>query len=431
MSTLSVLVIAFVVFLVINVPIAVCLGLAASLAIIIPGEYSPSAIAQLLYSASDSYALIAIPFFMLAGSLMELGGLSEKLVNFCDAMVGHKLGGFGNVAIICCMIFAAISGSGPATVAALGGILIPAMVRSGYSKGYAAALMATAGSIGIIIPPSIPMIVYGVQAEASVATMFMSGIIPGIVLGIALIVLNTIVCKRNGYLPAPVKKNGKERWDAFVKSIPALLMPVIILGGIYGGIFTPTEAAGVSVIYGFLIGAIIYKRITLKSIPEIMTKAAIGSATVLVIIMGAAVFSYVIQVENVPVLVTEWVTGITTSKFLILLLINIVLLVAGCFLDASSAIIILTPLLMPLSNAVGVNVYHFGIVMVVNLAIGLITPPVGLDLYVGANIAKISLTEVIRGLKWFLVVSIGILILLTYVPQITLLLPNLLGARGV
>lgn len=431
MNTLAILVITLVILLLINVPIAVSLGLAAVLAIIIPGEFPVSVIAQMFFTACDSYSLIAIPFFMLAGSLMELGGISERLINFADACVGHRRGGIGTVAVICCMIFAAISGSGPATVAALGGILIPAMVQARYDDGYAAALMATAGSIGIIIPPSIPMIVYAVQAEVSVSTMFMGGIIPGIIMGIALIILNRAVAKKRQYIGREIPMSRRERWNAFFKAVPALLMPVIILGGIYGGIFTATEAAGVAVVYGFFVGIFIYKDLKLKEIPKIFVKAAVSSASVMFIVMAASIFSYVIIVENVPGMVVEWATGIFESKFAMLVFINILLLIAGCFLDASSAIIILTPLLLPLAKEIGVNAYQFGIMMVFNLAIGLITPPVGLDLFVACNIAKISVSKIVRQLIPLLLVSLLVLLLVTYWPTCSLLLPRLLGANGV
>lgn len=427
----SILAVTFIIFLFTNVPIAVSLGFSALIAIMAVGKLPASLVPQLLYAATDSYSLIAIPFFMLAGSLMETGGLSKRLIDFANECVGSRAGGLGVVAIITSMFFAAISGSGPATVAALGGILIPAMVEANYDKNYSAALMATAGAIGIIIPPSIPMIVYAVQAEVSVGNMFMGGIIPGILFGVLLIVLNFIIAKKHGYGGSKAKATAKEKWIAFKNAFFALLMPVIILGGIYGGIFTPTEAAGVSVIYGFVVGTCIYKELKFKDIPKMLVKAAIGSATVLFIIMGASAFSYVIVSQGVPAKIVAWVMAATSSKFIILLMINILLLIAGCFLDASSAIIVLVPLLLPLAVSVGVNPLHFGIIMVVNLAIGLITPPVGLDLFVACNIAKINVSDIVKGLWALLITTLIALLLITYIPEITLILPRLLGARGV
>ena len=426
----DILAITFVVFLFSNIPIAVSLGFSAIISIMAIGKLPASLVPQLLYAATDSYSLIAIPFFMLAGSLMETGGLSKRLIDFANECVGSRTGGLGVVAIITSMFFAAISGSGPATVAALGGILIPAMVKAGYDTNYAAALMATAGAIGIIIPPSIPMIVYAVQAEVSVGNMFMGGIIPGILFGICLMILNFFIAKKHGYGGSREKATAKEKWIAFKNAFFALLMPVIILGGIYGGIFTPTEAAGVSVIYGFIIGTCVYKELAIKNVPQMLVKAAIGSATVLFIIMGASAFSYVIVSQGVPAKLVAWVMSATSSKFTILLLINILLLIAGCFLDASSAIIVLVPLLLPLAVSIGVNPLHFGIIMVVNLAIGLITPPVGLDLFVACNIAKINISDIVKGLFPLLITTIIALMLITYLPEISLILPRLLGAKG-
>ena len=291
--------------------------------------------------------------------------------------------------------------------------------------------MATAGSIGIIIPPSIPMIVYAVQAEVSVGNIFMGGFIPGIMYGLILIVLNYFIAKKYGYRGVAKERNAKTRLAAFKNAFFALLMPVIILGGIYGGIFTPTEAAGVSVVYGLVVGAFIYRELKLKDVPTMLVKAAIGSATVLFIIMGASAFSYIIVSQGVPRTLVNWVSSVTESKFVILLLINILLLIAGCFLDASSAIIVLVPLLLPLATVVGVNPLHFGIIMVVNLAIGLITPPVGLDLFVACNIAKISISDILRRLLPLLIVSLITLMLITYIPDISLLIPRLMGASGV
>ncbi|WP_125140302.1 TRAP transporter large permease [Clostridium transplantifaecale] len=424
--------VTFVVFLILNVPIAASLGLSAFLALIFEGgRLQPSLVTQLIYSATDSYSLMAIPFFMLAGSLMEVGGLSKRLIEFANACIGHVKGGFGVIAIVTSMFFAAISGSGPATVAALGGILIPAMKEEGYDVRYAAALMATAGAIGIIIPPSVPMIVYAVQAEVSVGNMFMAGFGPGFLIGGLLILVNFFVAKKNNYRGREQKTTAKEKLEAFKNAFFALLMPFIILGGIYGGIFTPTEAAGIAVVYGFVIGMFIYRELRIKDIPTIMVKAAVGSATILFIIMGASAFSYIVVSQGVPAKMAAWVTAATDSKVLILVLINLVLLIAGCFLDASSAIIVLVPLLLPLAKAVGVNAIHFGVIMVVNLAIGLVTPPVGLDLFVACNIAGISVGDIVKKLVVLLLISLLALLLVTYLPEISLFIPRLAGARGV
>ena len=431
MGAIPILGIVLAVLLLLNVPIAISIGLAAAAALLIPGNFPMSVLAQTFYTATDSISLMAIPFFMLAGSLMELGGISQRLIDFAEACVGHRKGGIGTVTVICCMIFAAISGSGPATVAALGGILIPAMMRAKYDAGYASALMATAGGIGIIIPPSIPMIVYAVQAEASVGTMFMTGMVPGLLIGLALIFYNKYEAKKHGFVGNEEPLPRKERVRKMITAIPALMMPVIILGGIYTGVCTATEAAGVSVLYGFIVGKFIYRDLKWKDIPEILVKASVSSATIMFIIMCAAIFSYVIVANSLPQAVVAWTQATVNNKYVILLAINILLLIAGCFLDASSAIIILTPLMLPLVQQYGINVYHFGIIVVFNLAIGLITPPVGLDLFVACNISKIGVSQLVKRLWGCLIISLIVLFLITYVPIIPLSLPRLFGAAGV
>lgn len=431
MNIVLLLCIIFVILLVFNVPIAVSIGVASTVAILVSGVYPIETVPQMLFTAVDSFSLLAVPFFMLAGSLMAGGGISERLINFADACVGHRKGGIGTVTIICCMIFAAISGSGPATVAALGAILIPAMSSAKYDKGYSSSLMATAGSIGIIIPPSIPMIVYSVQAGTSVSTMFMCGLVPGILFGVVLIILNKFVAGKYGYIGREQSMTGKERIHALIDAIPALLMPVIILGGIYCGICTATEAAAVAVVYGLIVGFFVYKDLKLKDLPEIFREAAVTSATVMFIVMVASVFSFVLLAENVPQIVVSWATSTFGNKFSMLLFVNVMLLIAGCFLDASSAILILTPLLLPIIQQIGMNVYQFGIMMVLNLAIGLITPPVGLDLYVACNIANISVSAILKKLIPFLIASLIVLALITLFPEFALCLPRLMNAAGV
>ena len=444
--------------MVLGIPICFCLGLSAALALLFVGDIPMMIIGQMVYAAGDSFALLAIPFFMLAGNIMSNGGISNRLVAFSNIFFGRTTGGMGMVAIATSMFFAAISGSGPATVAALGAIVIPAMIGYKYNRGYAAALMATAGSVGIIIPPSIPMIVYGVQSEISVAKLFMAGIVPGIVFGLALMVLNYFMSRARGYQyfgkggylakalegalanPAgdseakdskteasaeedqPVKVQ-KCTWDV----IFALIMPVIILGGIYSGIFTPTESAGVAVVYGLIVWFFIYRELKIRDLPRIFIEAAVNTAMILLIIMFASLFSFVLITEGAPQALIAMINEFTTNPIVILLLINIFLLFAGCFLDASSAIIVLTPLLLPLIRSIGMDYTHFGVLMIVNLAIWLITPPVGLDLYVGCGIAKISLEAICKAVWPFLAVSLVVLLLITYIPGLSLWLPGLFG----
>ena len=438
---LTLLLVLFIAGMLIGIPIAFCLGLSAAISLLFVGDLPIMITGQMVYASADSFALLAIPFFMLAGNLMGSGGISHRLVSFANIFFGRTTGGMGMVAIVTSMFFAAISGSGPATVAALGAIVVPAMIGYKYDKGYAAALMATAGSIGIIIPPSIPMIVYGVQAEVSVARIFMAGIVPGLLFGGSLMFLNYCMSRNRGYqvlkqqvidgLTGPIgnipeveePKVEKCSWDV----IFALIMPVIILGGIYSGIFTPTESAGVAVIYGVIVGLFVYRELKLKDLPKILVDSAVSTAMILLIIMFASLFSFVLVSEGAPQKLISMINEFTTNPIVILLLINIFLLVAGCFLDASSAIIVLTPLLLPLVRSIGMDYTHFGVVMIVNLAIGLITPPVGLDLYVACGIAKISLEEIIKAVWPFLMVTLVVLMLVTYIPAISMWLPKMFG----
>ncbi len=369
----ALMLILFVVGIFLGIPIALALGISSMLAINFLGDLPLMISGQMLYAAGDSFSLMAIPFFMLAGSLMGHGGLSRRLIDFADMFVGGLNGGLGTIAIVTSMFFAAISGSGPATVAALGAIIIPGMIKAGYESGYSSSLMATAGAIGIIIPPSIPMILYGVQAEVSIAKIFMAGMGPGFLIGGVLLILNYFTSRKNGYKRPADEAAAKCGWDV----IFSLAMPFIILGGIYGGVFTPTEASGVAVLYGFIVGAFIYRELNFKNIPIILVESAIGSAVVMLIVMCASLFSFVLVSQGAPQQLIAFITELTTNKILILLMINAFLLLAGCFLDASSAIIVLTPILLPLAVSIGVDPTHFGVIMVVNLAIGLITPPWG------------------------------------------------------
>ncbi len=419
----ALMLILFVVGIFLGIPIALALGISSMLAINFLGDLPLMISGQMLYAAGDSFSLMAIPFFMLAGSLMGHGGLSRRLIDFADMFVGGLNGGLGTIAIVTSMFFAAISGSGPATVAALGAIIIPGMIKAGYESGYSSSLMATAGAIGIIIPPSIPMILYGVQAEVSIAKIFMAGMGPGFLIGGVLLILNYFTSRKNGYKRPADEAAAKCGWDV----IFSLAMPFIILGGIYGGVFTPTEASGVAVLYGFIVGAFIYRELNFKNIPIILVESAIGSAVVMLIVMCASLFSFVLVSQGAPQQLIAFITELTTNKILILLMINAFLLLAGCFLDASSAIIVLTPILLPLAVSIGVDPTHFGVIMVVNLAIGLITPPVGLDLYVACGISKISLEKISRSILPFLGVSILALLLITYIPSIAMFLPKLLG----
>ena len=422
----AVLFISFFVFLILGVPIALCLGLSSVCAILYSGT-SLTIVATNMYSGISKFLLLAIPFFVLSGNIMAKAGISKRLVRFVDTCVGHKRGGIAIVCVIVACFFGAISGSGPATVAALGMIIIPAMVQAGYDKASGTALMSTAGAIGIIIPPSITFVIYGSITGTSVGSLFASGIVPGILMGVLLVVAMMWVSRKRELQLLP-KATWKERWESFKDAFWGLMMPVIILGGIYGGIFTPTEAAAVSAIYGLFVGLFIYKTITFKDVPRILADSVSQTAVVMFIVGTASLFAWILTVTSLAAQASNVLISVSSgNKYIFLLIVNIILLIAGCFIDANSACYILVPILVPVATALGINPIHLGCIMIVNMAIGMVTPPVGVNLYVGCGIAKISLKEISIAVLPFIVASIAALLLTTYVPIISMFLPNLLG----
>ena len=415
----------FFVLLFLNVPIAISLGV-SSIVTTLACNLSLNMVATNLYSASNKYVLLAIPFFILAGNVMEVSEISTKLIAFFKSLVGHTKHGLAMVCVVVACFFAAISGSGPATVAALGGILIPAMTNSGYDRSTSAALMSTAGAIGIVIPPSITFVVYGSVTGTSIGSLFISGIVPGIIIGI--FIYSTMVLSSRGrtIVPAP-KASGKERWAAFKDSVGGLLMPVIILGGIYGGIFTPTEAAAVSAIYGFIVGIFFYKTLRWKEIMKILRQSVSQTAVVMFIIGCAAVFGNTLTFTGIAAKASSALISIASgNKYIFLLMVNIILIIAGCFIDANSALYILCPILFPIAQSLGIDAVHLGAVMVVNLALGLITPPVGVNLFTGCGVAGISLNDMIRKIWPFVIAMLLVLLLITYVPAVSTFLPGLM-----
>ena len=415
----------FFVLLFLNVPIAISLGV-SSIVTTLACNLSLNMVATNLYSASNKYVLLAIPFFILAGNIMEVSEISTKLIAFFKSLVGHTKHGLAMVCVVVACFFAAISGSGPATVAALGGILIPAMTNSGYDRSTSAALMSTAGAIGIVIPPSITFVVYGSVTGTSIGSLFISGIVPGIIIGI--FIYSTMVLSSRGrtIVPAP-HASGKERWAAFKDSVGGLLMPVIILGGIYGGIFTPTEAAAVSAIYGFIVGIFFYKTLRWKEIMKILRQSVSQTAVVMFIIGCAAVFGNTLTFTGIAAKASSALISIASgNKYIFLLMVNIILIIAGCFIDANSALYILCPILFPIAQSLGIDAVHLGAVMVVNLALGLITPPVGVNLFTGCGVAGISLNDMIRKIWPFVIAMLLVLLLITYVPAVSTFLPGLM-----
>lgn len=413
----SVLVILFL----IGVPIAVSLGMASSVVFLVEGDVSIVALIQRMYNSVGSFPLLAIPFFILAGNLMESGGISRRLIYFANVIFGRVRGGLAIVSIIACAFFAAISGSAAATTAAIGSLLIPAMIKRGYDKNFSTAIQAAGGTIGVMIPPSVPLVLYGVMSGVSIGGLFIAGILPGILVVVSLLILVYVISWRKGY-GGGESFTFREFLTAFKDAILALLMPVIILGGIYGGIFTPTEAAVVAVVYGLIVGLIIYREIKLRDLVDIFSKSALISAVIMFIIAGASLFGYYLTRARIPKELTDTMLGVTENWIIALLIINALLLFIGTFLETSAAIIILTPILVPIVNALGIDLTHFGIIMIFNLAIGFITPPVGLNLFVAANIANTRFESLIRAIIPFIVIMILDIILISFIPSISLFL---------
>ena len=424
----AVLFIALVVTLVLNMPVGIAIGVSSLCAILADGRISSLYIVQQLVTSADSFPLMAIPLFILAGELMGAGGVSKRLLNVCNVFLGRFTGGLATVTIVLCMFFAAVSGSGPATVAAIGSMVIPTMLDKGYSKSFTLALIATAGSIGVIIPPSIPMVIYGVSTSTSISSLFMAGFLPGILIGFSLIVVSYLYCKKQGWKGDERKYTAKEKLAAIWDAKWALLNPIIILGGIYAGIFTPTEAAAVAAVYAFICGAFIYREFNIKEMFATIGNACNTTGTTMVIIGCATAFTKILTIEKIPGAITNGIINFTDNKILILLLINVLLLIVGCFMETIAAITIMTPVLLPIATSMGYSPVHFGVVMILVLMIGLITPPVGLVTYTLANISGVAFTRIAKATMPFLGVLLIVLICIALFPQLSLFLPGLMGS---
>ena len=411
-----------------TVPIGMCLGGATILTMDWFTSMDTVVTAQLAVTGLDSFTLIAIPYFVLAGELMATGGISRRLLNIADAFLGRKYGGLALVTVVACMFFAAISGSGPATVAAIGGLTIPSMLKQGYDKPFAGTISAAAGSIGVIIPPSIPMVMYCVATGSSVGAMFMGGVIPGILIGISLCIYSSLYCKKRKYVNAEAKPfSWGNVGHAFVDGIWALLVPVIILGGIYAGIFTPTEAAAVAVAYGLVVGLFVYRDLKAQDLYRIFASAALTTATIMIILGTATTFGRILTLERIPTMIADFFESVANGPIMFYVLINLLLLVVGCFMETNAAIIILAPIFLPIAQSMGIDPVHFGIVMVVNLAIGFVTPPLGVNLFVACNTANAKLEEIVKGIVPILGVMIIDLLLITYITPLSMWLPGVMG----
>ncbi|MBU8881346.1 TRAP transporter large permease [Bacillus sp. FJAT-29790] len=413
---------SFMLFLILSVPVAISVGLSSAIMVFQDGT-PPTVIIQRLFTTMDSFTLLAVPFFILAGGLMERGGMSKRLVDFAYALVASRTGGLGMVAVLACMFFASISGSGVATVAAIGAIMIPAMVARGYDKGFASSTVAASGELGVIIPPSIPLILYGVATGVSIKDLFFAGIIPGIMIGFTFMILVYFVSKVKHY-SGERSYSWKEKFVAFKDAVLALIMPFIILGGIYSGVFTPTESAVAACVYALIVGLFVYKELKWKELPQIFYNAALTSSVVLVIIANAGLFGWILTSDGVPQAVATWFSGISNSPFTFLLIINILLFIVGMFFDSGAAILILAPILVPVAVTYGIDPVHFGIVMIVNLAMGMITPPFGVNLFMVSEVASISMERLLKFTALFVLVMIFNILILSYIPVISTWLPQ-------
>ncbi len=418
---------SFAVLLLVGTPIAVCLGVSSVFGMLIDGAGRPldtimTMLPRIFSSATSKFVLLAVPFFILGGNVMEKAGISKRLIDFVQSCVGHLRGGLIVVMVSVACFFAAISGSGPATVVALGMILIPAMVNVGYPPAFSAALMAAAGATGIVIPPSITFVVYGSVADTSIGKLFLSGIMPGLMIGLALILVS-LWTTRNMNIELLPKATMAERWASFKEAFWGLMMPAIILGGIYGGIFTPTEAAAASTVYGLFVGFFIYKTLKLKDLYEIFVNSTTTTAVVMFITATASLFAYILTRARLDLAISAGLTEITGGNYIMFLLIaNVIFLIAGCFMDAASAVLIFTPLFLPVALSLGIDPIHFGAVMVLNLSIGLVTPPVGINLFVGCGIANVTLKDISMAVIPLIIACLIVLLLVTYIPSIALLL---------
>ncbi len=425
LTTIAIILIAL---FAIGVPISISMGLAGFSTILLRGDIPIEVTAQRLVTGVDSFPLLAVPFFILAGSLMNTGGVTERLVRLANTLVGHLTGGLGHVAVVTNMIMAGMSGSAVADAAGTGSVLIPAMTRSGFAPSFSAAVTASASTIGPIIPPSIPFVIYGVMASVSIGRLFLGGAIPGVLMGLYLMAVVYVISKKRGYAKGEKAACGTVV-TAFKEGLPALMLPVIILWGIVGGVVTPTEAAVLAVLYALLLGTVVYRELTFSSLARVFGEAALTTGAIMFIVAGASLLAWILTREQAGPTLVKAVTSITTDPRLVLLIINIILLILGCFLETLSIMIILVPVLMPLVKTLGIDPVHFGVVFTLNLMIGLITPPVGMSMFISCSIAKIKVADFAREIPIFVGALVAVLLIITYIPDFVLFLPNLIMGK--
>ncbi|ALX47735.1 TRAP transporter large permease [Lentibacillus amyloliquefaciens] len=421
------LVILLLLFLITGIPIFVSLGLSSFLAVMFLSDSHMMVLIQRLFAGIDTFSLMALPLFILAANIMDRGGLSDRLLRFARALVGHLSGGIALTTQVSSMFFGALSGSSPATVVAIGKIMYPELLRGGYSKSFSGSLLASAGAVSLVIPPSITLIIFGTVTGVSISSLFIAGSVAGVVLGLSSIIYIYYYAKKNN-----LQKDKKASWSelliSFVKAWWSLLVPVIILGGIYSGIFSPTEAAGISAVYALVIGFFIYRELDLKKIYQICVDSGITSAQILVLVASAQVLGWVLTNERVPQMIAQFIAENITTGILFLLILNAILLLLGMFMDGVAAIIVTAPLIYPAAMNLGIDPVHLGVIMIANLAIGMYTPPFGINIFVGQSVTDTSTKEMIPGILRFLACNIAALLLITYIPEISLFLVDILNS---
>ena len=408
-----------------GMPVSIALGLTVLTFLFTLTSVPLEAVALKLFTGIENFEIMAIPFFILAGNFLTRGGVAKRMIHFASSMVGHWHGGLGLAGVLACALFAAVSGSSPATVVAIGSILLPAMVKAGFPKRFGAGVITTSGALGILIPPSIVMVMYAVATNTSIGALFMAGVVPGIALALLLGAVTWYRAWKSGY-PRLARLGWVERWRAFREAIWGLLLIVVVMGGIYTGIFTPTEAAAMSAVYAFVVAVFVYKDLTLRDVPRVLLASANMSAMLLYIITNAVMFSFILANENIPQALGSWIVGQGLGPISFLLACNVILLVAGNFMEPSSIVLIFAPILFPVAMRLGIDPVHFGIIMVVNMEVGMCHPPVGLNLYVASGITKMGITELTIAVWPWLLAMLGFLVVVTYWPGLSLWLPHLL-----
>ena len=409
-----------------GMPVSISLGLTVLTFLFAFTQVPLESVALKLFTGIEKFEIMAIPFFILAGNFLTHGGVARRMIDFATSMVGHLRGGLGLSSVFACALFAAVSGSSPATVVAIGSIMLPAMVRAGYPMKFGVGVVASAGGLGILIPPSIVMVMYAVSTNSSIGALFMAGVIPGLVLAFVLGFTTWFVARRGNY-PREKPRSWAQRWDAFRKSIWGLLLIVVVMGGIYSGLFTPTEAAAMSAVYAFFVAVFVYKDLKMRDVPRVLLNSANMSAMLLYIITNAVLFSFILTNEQIPQAIAQWLLESGLGMIGFLLAVNLLLLVMGNFMEPSSIILITAPILFPIAMKLGIDPVHFGVMITVNMEIGMITPPVGLNLYVASGISKLGLTETTKATVPWLITMLVFLALITYWPPMTLWLPKTLG----